>query len=103
MTAEELAALPPDALIYLPTGWDVTVWRPGGAVENSGWYTLLAGPDADGVVRNRKPYYIELVDLLLRGSADEATAWLFNVEQLQERINWIQQHKLNEHANHQPR
>lgn len=49
---------------------------------------------ADGVVPNRKPYYIELVDLLLRGSADEREAWRTNMGQLQARIDTIKQHKL---------
>lgn len=95
MTLDELAALPPDALIYLPTGWDVTAWRPGGAVAGGNWYTLLHPPDKNGVIDNRRPVYYDTVQLL-DATADEATAWLATVKQLQERIDWIKQHKLTD-------
>ncbi len=96
MTADELAALPADALIYLPTGWDVTVWRPGGAVMGGNWYTLLYPPDENGVVRNRRPQYIEMVELLLMAQTSEAAAWRTNVENLQAKIDWIQHYKLTD-------
>jgi hypothetical protein len=97
MTTEQLDALPPGSLLYIPTPDDVLVWEFAGPVHNRSWYTLNHPPDQNGEINNRRPVYVAPIELL-HAALDEKTAWEHVRAGLYERIDWINKRKLNEPA-----
>ncbi|MFD2936332.1 hypothetical protein [Spirosoma flavum] len=95
MTTQELEALEPGTVIYIPTDWEVTIWQYAGKIPFRNWYTLLNAPDQDGVTDNRRPVYIDALHLL-PATLDEQAAWLDVVKTLEERKQWIYKRKLIE-------
>ena len=94
MTTDELDALPPGTRLFLPTDWDVSAWQLAGRVPGRNFYTLLHPPDTDGVINNRRPVYVDGVQLLA-SALDEQLAWQHVLTTLEERIIWIKKNKLS--------
>jgi hypothetical protein len=63
MTTEALDTLPAGTLIYIPNEWAVDTWQFVAPVAGSIYYTLLHPPDDDGVIHNKRPVYMNAVDL----------------------------------------
>jgi hypothetical protein len=95
MTADELNALQPGTLFYIPTTDDVQAWIYSGPVVGRDWHTLTYPPDQDGVVSNKRPVYVSSIDLL-HATLDETSAWQHVKQRLDERVEWIQKRKLNQ-------
>ncbi|MCX6218374.1 hypothetical protein [Spirosoma sp.] len=93
MTTEELNALQPGTLIYVPSDWFVKDWIYAGQVDNTNYYTLTHPPDPDGEVKNKRPVYFHALDLL-ESTLDEQAAWLKVLEWIDERKVWIYKTKL---------
>lgn len=96
MTAEELAALPPRTPIYIPDGWFVTDWLAGGLLADTNYFALLHPPERQPDKYTRRANVVHVLDLI-HATTNELSAWLYNAEQLQERIDWIKAHKLTDH------
>lgn len=101
MTTEELDALPAGTLLYLPTETEVTVWQYAGKVPGRNFYTVLHPPDVDGTINNRRPVYIDAVQML-HATLDEQAAWLQVIAWMEERKEWIYKRKLTNGNAHQP-
>jgi hypothetical protein len=95
VSVDELNALTPGTLLYIPSSDDVLIWEFAGPVNNRSWYTLVHPPDQDGAIHNRRPVYVAPIDLL-HASLDEKTAWEHVSKGLDERKDWIHKRKLNE-------
>ena len=95
MTTDELDGLPNGTVLYLPTEWEVVQVIFAGRVHNRNFYTLLHPPDTDGVVSNKRPVYLDAVQMMTT-TLDEQSAWLAVIEGLEERKRWIYKLKLTD-------
>jgi hypothetical protein len=93
MTTDELNALEPGTLLYVPAADDVLTWEFAGPVNNRSWYTLVYPPDQDGTIGNRRPVYVAPIELL-HATLDEQSAWHFVAREMGARKDWIHKRKL---------
>jgi len=101
MTTDQLDALLPGSLLFIPTDVDVGAFVFCGRATGD-YYTLSHPPDADGVVKNKRPFYLHALDLM-NAQTSEIEAWAVLQQQTKDRLASIDKRiekltEANEHA-----